>query len=363
MNNHLQSVSYSRLLPLIFIVVLLFRSDPNEFSSVAALSSSNPSTRRQILYETSNKASSLITSSFLLPTVIYPSKSIAADALQSSSPATATTTQSPNGLASRLAQRDVTVLKNRIFNIPPSVQVYPGWMKGEWDVTSSFAGYVFPSKKIPRERIIQNFGIAGFQKCSIAATADVGKQNVKYRYRIDEVTGQEDRKYNFPNAINAYLGYPAVQSNGVIYDPLKNTNRMSIDFVQYKTINAERIELFCNARESEEYQQQQQGDSVDSATITKNIFVCSEYIRQVTFGTGNIPGIPRQAITNYANYYTWIIWQHDNNINDTQQQQRPLSLRGNLLTAAYLDPQDPAYFDEPQQPVAVYSHSMTAQRI
>lgn len=143
------------------------------------------------------------------------------------------------------------------------------------------------------------------------------------------------------------LKYQAISD--VLYNPKSNPNRISIQFITYKTINAERIELFCNARESEEY-----FDSRSNETV----FVAAEYIKQVTFGTGSTVGIPRQVSTNYAHFYTWKKPPpSDGSVESTSS-----SIRGNLLTAAYLDPQDPMYFEEPQQPVAIYSHALSATR-
>jgi len=245
---------------------------------------------------------------------------------------------SPNGLGSRLLQRDPSVLKNNVFNVPPKAQVYPDFCRGDWNVKSSFKGFLFPSKIISRDAVTSDFGIAGFQKCSIAATADVGKENVEYKWSVDAKSGLEERKSNFKSAIDGYLGYSAVKE--VIYDASANPNRISIDFIDYKTVNAERIELFCNARESETYR----------ASDDSLVFVCSESVRQVSFGTGNVAGIPRQVSTNYCNYWTW-------------RQLSDGKMVGNLLTTAYLDPQDPLYFKEPTQPVAVYSHLLEARRI
>jgi hypothetical protein len=252
---------------------------------------------------------------------------------------------SKNRLAYRLLQKDPSLLKNRIFNAqPPAVQVYPPWLRGEWDVTSTFSGFAFPSQTISKDRLVQNANVPGFQKCSIASIADIGGTNIQYRYKIDTEQGWEDRKYNLENEINAFLKYQAVSD--VIYNPKSNPNRISIQFINYKTINAERIEIFCNARESEEY-----FDSQSNETI----FVCAEYIKQVTFGTGSTVGVPRQVSTNYAHFFTW---------RKPPPTDGPLepTMRGNLLTAAYLDPQDPMYFDEPQQPVAIYSHTLSATR-
>ena len=250
--------------------------------------------------------------------------------------ATSTTTKG-RGLAARLAAKDPSLLSNRLFNVPPTAQIYPTFLRaGTWQVTATFAGYLFPSKKIPREKLIQNYAVPGFQKCSIAAIADIGKETpTKFDFRIDKDTGLADRPFNYASMIDAFLGYKAVAS----VEAGNNPNRVSIDFVDYKTINAERIELFCNARESEE-------TTVDD---DDSVFVCSEYLRQVTFGTGSDPGIPRQVVTNYAHFWTY------RQVSDNE-------FRGNLLTAAYLDPQDPLFFDEPSKPVAVYSHQLAGIR-
>ena len=254
------------------------------------------------------------------------------------SPASAATT----GLADRLAARDPSLLTNRLFNKPPAAQVYPDFMKDAvWDVESKFGGYLFPSQKIPKDILMKQATIPGFQKCSIAGIADIGKEGiVKYGMRIDE-KGLEDRAFTLTQEISAFLGYPAIEN--VVYNVQQNPNRISLDFVDYRTINAERIELFCNGRESQLLAHNEDND--------RDVFVCSEYIRQVTFGGGSQVGIPRQVSTNYAHYWTWRTVPGASN-----------ERTGNLLTAAYLDAQDPLFFDEPTQPVAVYSHVLKATK-
>ncbi|GAX27186.1 hypothetical protein FisN_13Lh264 [Fistulifera solaris] len=243
----------------------------------------------------------------------------------------------PNGLAYRLQQRDPAALKNRLFNLPPTQQLYPTWMRGLWNIEMSFSGFLFPSQTITKETLLRDFAIAGFQKCSIAHIADVGKEKVTMPMAIDRETGWEDRVFNLRQTIDAHLGYAAVQE--VLYDGKKNPNRIGINFVNYRTTNAERIELFCNAREAEEYE-----------TNGTSYFVHGEYIRQVTFGTGSTVGVPRQVSTNYGHFWTW-------------QKESDNSIRGNLLTAAYLDPQDPLYFQEPTLPVVIYSHLLTGKLV
>jgi hypothetical protein len=241
------------------------------------------------------------------------------------------------GLGSKLAKRDPSLLKNSVFNVPPSAQRYPDFMRGNWHVTSRFNGYIFPSTKIEKSRLLKNVQVPGFQKCSIAAVCDIGKEETAYDMHIDRATGLEDRSFTLTSQIDAFLGYKAVAE--VIYDSNKNPNRISVDFVEYKTRNAERIELFCNARESEVYEQE-----------GIPVFVYSEYIRQVTFGGSADVGVARQVVGNYAHFWTW-------------KKKDDSKLMGNLLTAAYLDPQDALFFDEPSKPVAIYSHVLTADRV
>ena len=258
-----------------------------------------------------------------------------ATTLMAPDPATAAGVSS-NGLASRLAKRDASVLVNPIFNIPPTAQVYPEFLRGTWDISCKFGGFLFPSTKIPKQDITSNPLIPGFQKCSIASICDVGK-DFNYQMKIDTNTGLEDRIFTLTNQISSSLEYNAVSE--IIYNGNVNPNRISIDFVEYRTRNAERIELFCNARESE-------------YVTETDVFVCSEAIRQVTFGTGSTPNVPRQVVGNYAHFWTW-----------RKSKENPdTSITGNLLTAAYLDPQDPLFFQEPSRPVAVYSHVLTGTR-
>jgi hypothetical protein len=283
--------------------------------------------------------------------VSSPAAAVAAATSVTPTDSSTNTMYKSKGLAENLSKRDASILTNKLFNLPPAAQVYPDFMRGNWKMTASFAGYLFPSKAISRQRITADVAIAGFQKCSIAGISDIGKEQVPpYLYQIDPTTGLANVQANLKNTIDAYLGYPAVAS--VIYNAGKNPNRIGIDFVDYKTINAERIELFCNARESELV-----------TTPVQQVFVCSEYLRQVTFGTGSEVGVPRQAVTNYAHFWTWRPGPDDNPNKEAGAAASPSTIKGNLLTVAYLDPQDPMYFEEPSKPVAVYSHTLTGVRV
>lgn len=249
-------------------------------------------------------------------------------------------------LAAKLASRDPAALANSVFNVPPTAQVYPPFLRGTWNVSVKFGGFLFPSTKIPKDKLTQNPLVPGFQKCSIAAVSDVGKENVQYQWKIDPTTGLEDRTTTLQSQIDGFLGYSAVRE--ILYNPKSNPNRLSIDFVEYQTKNAERIELFFNARESEYVEE-------------NGVFVCSEYMRQVTFGNGSTVGVPRQVGGNYAHFYTWKPVK--TTAEDGSLTVDPNQVSGNLLTAAYLDPQDAMFFEEPSKPVAVYSHILKATRV
>lgn len=327
------SSTQSRII--IHVIVLLLMSlltkplvalqTPPMSSSVSS-SSSSDTTRRNLLTSAPSIVASTVATTLL--TLTNPQKSaIAADY--------------NNGLAAKLSKRDASVLKNSVFNIPPSAQIYPPFMKGSWDVSLRFAGYLFPSQVIPKDKVVSNVSIPGFQKCSIAAIADVGRDLTTYRMSINPDNGLEDRVQTLKSSIGAHLGYDAVEN--VIYDAPSNPNRISINFNKYQTRNAERIELFCNARESELVP--------NPADSNVSIFVCSEYIRQVTFSLSQEFGVARQVNGNYAHFWTW------------REQPDGKSMTGNLLTACYLDPQDSMFFQEPAKPVAVYSHQISAVRI
>ncbi|KAL7469098.1 hypothetical protein ACHAXS_009343 [Conticribra weissflogii] len=310
-------------------------------------------TRRRVL-------SSLLSSSAAIPLIptVFSSPSNALT--------TATASNLTTGLAAKLSARDPSLLKNRLFNIPPSPQIYPPFLRGTWDVSLQFSGFLFPSTSLSKQTLLADTSIPGFQKCSIAAIADVGKESITtYRMAIDETTGLEDRKVALKESPNAFLGYDAVRE--VIYDGNVggNPNRIGIDFVPNRTRNANRIELFCNGRESEwvTYESQQaqlkllsqsQGQQQTKQQILQpgeQVFLHSEYIRQVTFSLSQEFGVARQVSGNYAHFWTWKGNESD-----------PERIEGNLLTAAYLDAQDPLFFEEPSKPVVVYAHNLIGRR-
>ncbi|KAL7456212.1 hypothetical protein ACHAWC_008776 [Mediolabrus comicus] len=328
------------LLPFTFLVILIAKMAAVIAFFVAALSCCFIHNVGAL--STSSSSSSEISRRHILRGSSYVS--LTTPLLQQSllSPPEHASAASSTGLANKLSQRDPSLLKNSVFNIPPSPQTYPEFLHGDWDVTMKFRGFLFPSTTIPKEKIVSNVAIPGFQKLSIATIGDVGREVTTYQMSIDKVTKLEDRKVSLSSSINGHLGYDAVRD--VIYDPKDNPNRISIDFIRQRTRNANRIELFCNARESELV-------PAESSASDRTTFVCSEYIRQVTFGLSQEFGVARQVSGNYAHFWTW-----------RGPPASSSTVTGNLLTAAYLDAQDPMFFEEPSRPVVVYSHDLLATR-
>uniref|UniRef100_A0A7S4EWY0 DUF6816 domain-containing protein n=1 Tax=Chrysotila carterae TaxID=13221 RepID=A0A7S4EWY0_CHRCT len=203
------------------------------------------------------------------------------------------------GLTERLAARDSSKLIKPILNMPPGRTLYPEWLNGEWRASIAFDGYELPPCGISREELFSQPTIPGFQKLSVASIPDVGSSwSCRLRYVKPDPTQKavfEDRAYNLRSITNGCLGYDAIDR--VEYEPTsleynKGPNRISLVFKQGRTPNAERIELFANSREWE-------------TLAGADIFVCSESIRQVTFGASKVAGVARQVSTEYAHYFTF----------------------------------------------------------
>ena len=80
----------------------------------------------------------------------------------------------------------------------------------------------------------------------------------------------------------------------------------------------------------------------------------------MTFSLSQEYGIARQVIGNYAHYWTW---KEDNTMTTTTDATAATTkMTGNLLTAVYLDAQDPLYFNEPSKPIVIYSHDLVAMK-
>ena len=116
------------------------------------------------------------------------SSAAAAAALTLTTSKPSTSNAASSGLAAKLSARDPSQLKNSVFNIPPNPQTLPQFLHGSWDVTMKFRGFIFPSTNIAKDKLIANVGIPGFQKLSIAAVGDVGRETTTYQMNIDPKT-------------------------------------------------------------------------------------------------------------------------------------------------------------------------------
>ena len=131
----------------------------------------------------------------------------------------------------------------------------------------------------------------------------------------------------------------------VAYDAKRSPNRCSVVFEQSRTRNAERIELFTTGRETETL------ETADAPPV----FLASESFRQVTYSLSQQFGVPRQVTTDYTYWWTFRRGPDDS------------TMRANLLTSAYFEPQDPLYFKTVSgigdvAPVVVYSHDLVYKK-
>eukprot|EP00283_Hemiselmis_rufescens_P007043 CAMPEP_0173426564 /NCGR_PEP_ID=MMETSP1357-20121228/6000_1 /TAXON_ID=77926 /ORGANISM="Hemiselmis rufescens, Strain PCC563" /LENGTH=289 /DNA_ID=CAMNT_0014390261 /DNA_START=257 /DNA_END=1127 /DNA_ORIENTATION=+ len=244
------------------------------------------------------------------------------------------------GLAEKLKSRQSDALKKPLLPsivVQPVKQVsYPEWLEGTWVAESRFAGYELPVKKLSKETLMKDTAIAGFQKLSVLTVPDMAA-SMRYPLRFvknDNGKVVEDVAFNVASVVDNSLGYRAVQ--GVEYNPSKDAARVSVTFLPGKTRNAERIELFVNLAES-------QGSG--------GAFVTSQYFRQVTYSLSKEFGVARQEVGEYSHFWTY------------EQGDSPDQVRANLLTAAYLQPQDPLFFESPQMPVVVYSNEFRFKKL
>jgi len=223
---------------------------------------------------------------------------------------------------------------------PPAEARYPDWLEGEWSVEQAFAGYEMPNKDyIPRDVLMAEADVPGFKKLSIASLPDVGKEGVRFTMRwARDAEGivREDRTANLNSAIRGGLGYDAIdyidyktdQGNpgGLLGSNAGNPNRLKLVFAPGLTKNADRIELFVNAREAE--------------APSEDLFYTSEALKQVTFS-------PRRSINGeYAHFISY-------------RRVSPTAVDVVMVTAVYSEPlQLERFFQKVggSQPLILFSH-------
>jgi hypothetical protein len=244
---------------------------------------------------------------------------------------------------------DSKALDKQLFNVPPTQQVFPDWLDGTWDASTQFAGYSFPSTRIEKSRLVKDTSVPGFLKLSILQLADVGaggEHQLRYSRRADGAV-VEDKAFNLTAMVNALLRGPVVQS--VDYAPDREPNRVTLKLVPGSTNNAERVELYINARESD--------------TRPDGVFYALESVRQVALGYSRQFNAPRVAVTDYS-----IAWSFQRRDADT--------IQAAICTAGYVQPNEALQYTSqpgasPQlgglltastEPVVLYSHTVTMRR-
>jgi len=244
-----------------------------------------------------------------------------------------------DSLSQRLERRD---LNKPVFNkARPGPQQYPDWMEGTWSATADFQGYSFPSKTMNPKLLVKEPTVPGFQKLSVVYIPDIGSTQVRYEMRFGrkEPGGPvlEDRAFNLRSVVDGYLNQgvgPTMIKRAVEdveYDPMTDPNRTTVRLVPGASVNAERIELFANARESE-------------LRPSDGTFFCSEATRQVTLGYGREYGQARVINTDYMHVWSFTP-EYDKEEFGVREEggeraTRPDRVRVSLSTAGYVQPSD-----------------------
>jgi hypothetical protein len=221
-------------------------------------------------------------------------------------------------------------------------------MEGEWQVNCKFIGADFPSSAtkdspyVSKDRVVSDTSLPGFRRLSIAMVPDVGKDHA-FRMRFAPKDGgrvEEDKAFNLKSALESELGKAAVTV--IDYSPDKNPNRASLNLLPGASPNAQRIELFWNARSVLPSPPGPEGSSSSSSDSFRFV----EDIRQVSL-------TPQLAETSTVGDYRHL-WEFYSG--------GPDSIKAYLSTVAYATPQDPLFQTSGLQPLVVYFHVLTMQR-
>ena len=252
-------------------------------------------------------------------------------------------------LSERVAARR---LSKTIFNARPEAQSYPAWLLGTWDVELRFSGYEFPSVTVSKEALIKDSSGPGFLRLSIAALPDVGKGgSFRLRFARGESGGAvfADVAANSAAVVDGVLGKQVVES---VETP--DVNRVTIRLKPGAERNAERLELYINARESDER--------------ADGTFFALEQVRQVALGYSTEFNAPRVAVTDWET-----VWSYKQRDADT--------VDASIVTAGYIQPNEALKYTssgsvngrlEPPkldglmlaatEPVVLYAHTVTMKR-
>ena len=161
-------------------------------------------------------------------------------------------------------------------------------MLGEWTCATTFVDASFPRRDVDARALARVPETPGFRALSVARVPDVGREGtIEHRVRFVRVDGKtrEDLGFNLMEIIDAYVGADAVEAVTTDGD-----DRTTIRLKPRASPNAERIELFTNARES---------------GVEGDAFYVRESFRQVSLGYGTEYGNARVAPTDYEHRWTY----------------------------------------------------------
>ena len=255
--------------------------------------------------------------------------------------------QPPTSIKERLDSQNPSFLvkpRNSGLSAPAEAR-YPDWLEGEWSVEQTFAGYEMPVKDIiPRDTLMAEADVPGFKKLSIAFLPDVGKEGVRFTMRwVRDADGfvREDRAANMNSAIRGGLGYDAIDyidyktdrgNPGLLGSNAGNPNRLKLVFAPGLTKNADRIEIFVNARETE--------------APREDLFYTTEALKQVTFS-------PQRSINGeYGHFISY-------------RRVSPTQVDVVMITASYSEPlQLERFFQRVggNQPLILFSHAQRMRK-
>jgi len=210
--------------------------------------------------------------------------------------------------------------------------VYPNWMAGTWQMTSTLTDMVAP---LAPEVVTPGFeGNRKFLDQPIAAPIRFIPANIKAGRRLGRIgttdtspenTIVSDRAFNGLSLARAYLGDGWVEA--VKVDP-NNPNRQ-VTFL----------------RDNRQLASTVTGRSVE--TPDQQTFITTEIFQQFFRGVGDATAYLNE-VENTTAYY--------------QQPGEHPAITADQITAIYLSPRDPDYFKARNQPVALYRYQLTFER-
>ncbi|GLC49795.1 hypothetical protein PLESTB_000309500 [Pleodorina starrii] len=171
---------------------------------------------------------------------------------------------------------------------------YPSWLRGEWQVTARFAAASFPQGR----RLLGRTVPGVLQGSMVVALPDVGAGMdgpVSYRARFVESPGEgggvvADRVFNVRQLMDAFYGFEVTRK--VEYEPLKNPTRLT---VVYATPRRERSVISEDLRKAELII-----NNRFSQTLSPTDFICGELFRQISQASAQGAVGDYETITRYT---------------------------------------------------------------